>query len=335
VQLNFWSQKDAFINNLVQSAKNEPVTFSSGSTKLLETTKHILDEEQISNIILSSETPDEEKKLIYKSFENKKPLKQVIMYTPTLTVGVSNNNDVKKHYHYDPGKSMDVLSSFQMIKRTRNANEINFHLVDVTKYLPIEYSDIHDQLSDFMAIDDDGDVIGINEVGKKFAVVHRVHNILENLHKEAFKRLLLQQFTLKVKKIDDVVVPRVAKISRLLSKKEKENNKKLLQEFIKMYKTNDEYLYEILNKPFLKKKEKIIYSFYEQYENLKERFTENEIIELLNNEIEKEGYIECFLEAQKNNIELPKVLNKKQIKKYKKYKKLYKRKRNRWYLILV
>ena len=49
----------------------------------------------------------------------------VLLYSPTLTVGVSNLNNVKDHFHYDSSMSSDVISSLQMIKRSRKAQRIH------------------------------------------------------------------------------------------------------------------------------------------------------------------------------------------------------------------
>ena len=67
--------------------------------------------------------------LVYDLFSKKDHDKfQVVIYSPTLTVGVSNLNNVVHHFHYDSGNSCDVISSIQMIKRSRYAKYIHLYL---------------------------------------------------------------------------------------------------------------------------------------------------------------------------------------------------------------
>ena len=72
---------------------------------------------------------DSTKKLIYDLFEKNEHDKwDVLIYSPTLTVGVSNMNNNYYHFHYDSSISTDVISSLQMIKRTRKAKEIHMFI---------------------------------------------------------------------------------------------------------------------------------------------------------------------------------------------------------------
>jgi len=236
IKLNFYKQKDKFIYDLVQTAKNEPITFSSGSINILKIVEILLKEAGISYYIISAETPQEQRKLIYKSLKQNKPKYQVLMYSPTITVGISNENNVYKHYHYDTSQSMGVLQSIQMIKRTRKAKEINIFISERPKYLPTNINEIQHGLMDYIETDEDGDYSGISETGLKISKIIRLNNIMENRHKITFLKLLKYQFCIKnnVKEIEEKVKPFIRKISKIV--KENQISKKLdiFQKYRKM-----------------------------------------------------------------------------------------------------
>ena len=65
------------------------------------------------------------KKLIYELFNEKYHNKyDVILFSPTITVGISIMNNVTHSFHYDEGKSVDTISSIQMKLRIIYINTI-------------------------------------------------------------------------------------------------------------------------------------------------------------------------------------------------------------------
>jgi len=81
------------------------------------------------------------------------------MYSPTITVGISIENDTSTHFHYDPGSSIGVLPSLQMVKRNRNAKNFKIYLQKNYKYYPTNIEKIIDTLDDFHIEDDYGDYV--------------------------------------------------------------------------------------------------------------------------------------------------------------------------------
>ena len=71
------------------------------------------------------------------------------MYSPTITVGISILADSKHHFHLDRGNSMDVVSSIQMIKRNRQAENIHLFLDERQKYQATNIERIENELLDF------------------------------------------------------------------------------------------------------------------------------------------------------------------------------------------
>ena len=126
-----------------------------------------------------------------------------MIYSPTLTVGVSNLNNVKKHFHYDSSITCDCISSLQMLKRTRKAEEINIFIKERTDYLKTSYDSLRDDyLSNvgksfdynfIFSLNDYGEPV-ISKLGKKIIQLDVFKNILEYNHKEAFLWLLKYHF---------------------------------------------------------------------------------------------------------------------------------------------
>ena len=297
-QLVFYHQKDKFVFDLIQTAKKEPITVSSGSIILLKILEFLLKQNNISYFTISAETTQEVRKQIYKSLNQNKPKYQVFMYSPTITVGISNENDVYKHFHYDTSQSMGVLQSIQMIKRTRKAKEINIYISEKPKYLKTKTQDIQKDLVDFANEDEDGDIIGITETGIKMSRIIKVSNILENRHKESFLQLLKYQFTLKnnIKKITESVTPFVRKISKIIKLQEQE---KKINVFKKYREMSPEKISEIEFKMFNTTPEEEYIKEFEYYRNdeiLQKYIKDEEILkDLILYNIKDNGLIESFI----------------------------------------
>jgi len=237
VETVMYKQKDNFIYDLVEQAKKEPLTFSSGSTQVLKVVKLLLDQNNISNLTISADTPQTTKMAIFNSFKNSKPKAQVIMYSPSLTVGISNENMVKVHYHFDSGMSMDVLSSLQMVKRTRNAETIKMFLDERIQYNSTNIHQIESQLTDFKQQDQDGDDTGISLSGIKFARIQQLYNTLENRHRVAFISLMKLQFDTATNKTTvnkDVIPPFFNRIKKLVKENEQQEKLDIFDEYKKM-----------------------------------------------------------------------------------------------------
>ncbi len=336
VDIEIFKQKDNFVMDLIQSAKNEPISFSSGSLNIIGVVKLLLKENDISYKVISGETSKEEKELIYKSFKNKTPIANVIIYSPTITVGINILNNIDKHYHYDSGESVNVLASMQMTKRTRNATKIKMYLDSKQKYLSTDIISIQNMLKDYSETDDDGDVIGIEETGKKLSKLIMVDNILENIHKESFLRLMKFQFDLKKIKINKEKIPTfVRKISKIVKEQEKQKNLNIFNEYLRM---STEEITEIELKAWgTNKKETLIKRFLELKDNLDfKMLTERSLNDLIEEDLRTPGVIECYKKLITDygydyKDKIPNVISKKNFKEDHKQYGYYK-KRNRWYL---
>jgi len=206
-------------------------------------------------ITLTAETPESTKKLIYNLFQEEEHDKwDVLIFSPTLTVGVSNLNSVNYHFHYDGSMSADVVSSIQMIKRTRKTREIHMFVREKINYNKTNYDDIRDdyisnvgknQESYLFDLDDYGET-RLSEIGKKIIKIDTFRNILEFNHKKAMFWLLKYHF-LKDPKIVDAsfkgnILHKYSKLIRDNKKKSIETN---VNQFLEMNSIDKEELSEI------------------------------------------------------------------------------------------
>lgn len=203
-QLFSYTDTNNFVHKILETARTEKVTVSATSTTFIKTLEALLYNNDIKVATLTSETTEFSKEVIYRSFELEENNQfDVLIYSPTLTVGVSNLNNVDKHFHYDTSRSADVISSLQMIKRTRKATEIHFNIKDCRKYNPITYATLRDdyinkignnvEQNNLFEYDNYGNPT-ISKIGKLSILIDVYKNIVEHSHKSAFEHLLSYHF---------------------------------------------------------------------------------------------------------------------------------------------
>jgi len=202
VELFEYKSVDDMIKQLITACENDGhVTVSTNVKQMAYVFEYILTEMGISVITLTADTPEHTKDLIYQHFEKKNHKAwKVLIYTPTLTVGVSNMNNVKEHFHFDNGSSIDSISSIQMIKRSRLANKIHYTVYSNFKNLETDISILNAKTLDEakkhvsgFKIDKFGNVVLSNE-GMFANNVELIYNILESNHSMSFRFLMKQQF---------------------------------------------------------------------------------------------------------------------------------------------
>lgn len=199
-----YSDFNFFIRSILLHSKCHRITISCTSTKILLALQSLLSSKGLKVYVLTSSTPQVVKDCIYKSFKIDTPKWDVLIYSPTLTVGVSNMCNVDMHFHYDCSSSCDVISSLQMIKRTRKASEIHMYVKNRTQYLKLTYDAVkNDYIQNLNDVNDyngffeynDYAEVRLSNLGQKAIHVDVFRNILEQNHKESLLFLLKYQFT--------------------------------------------------------------------------------------------------------------------------------------------
>lgn len=224
IRLTEYTNKENFLSTLYDTVDRleptETLSASFMSVNALRVAELELKSRGKRVITLTSETPEITKGLIYDKFDGfGNEHWDVILYTPTLTVGVSNLNNVKHHFHYDTGNAGDVISSLQMVKRSRNAEHIHYYIQERQYYNDTDLATLNTSAE--MAIknhyknrdktllveyDIETGEYALSEIGKYVNTIEVLYNILENNHANAFRTLLVKQFKNKSEvnnKVDD------------------------------------------------------------------------------------------------------------------------------------
>ena len=231
-----------FIQAILRKCKEGKVTISSTSLNIINALFLLLKKLNYRVITLTAETPQSTKEKIYDMFkESKQDCYDVLLYSPTLTVGVSNLNDVGCHFHYDSSMTTDVISSLQMIKRTRKAKEIHFFIKNRINLLKTDPNELRDEYiseigkyaeHNFLFELNDYGEAKLSKLGKCAIKIDSFKNILEFNHKKAFLYLLRHHF-----KNSPTVIENSFETNVLLryQKENKENKEKLLEETFNQY----------------------------------------------------------------------------------------------------
>jgi len=231
-----------FVQTILYHVKSHKVTISATSLSFINSMQMLLNNKGIKVVTLTADTPETTKNLVYELFEQEEHDKwDVLIFSPTLTVGVSNLNKVNYHFHYDSSMSTDVISSIQMIKRTRKTKEIHMFIKDKINYIKTSYNNIRDEYMTNIGknieqnylfdVDDYGEP-KLSSIGRKAIKIDTFKNIMEFDHKKATLWLLQYHFLNEPRVIDKRfegnVLSKYASIT-------KENKDTLLNEQIEQF----------------------------------------------------------------------------------------------------
>ena len=198
------------INNIRTTIESErklgrKVTISCTTKSLAKAIETMCENDGFKTLVLSADTLEIEKSDIYEIFElETHDAWDVFIYTPTLTVGLSILNNVKFHFHIDESMTADVISSLQMTKRSRKAEEIHYFVKERKRYLETDVETLNNEVRDnielyykksnslLIEIDKYGDFV-LSEVGRFMNEVEVIYNKLENDHKHSFQLLMKHQ----------------------------------------------------------------------------------------------------------------------------------------------
>ena len=201
-----------FVDSIIVHTEKHKITVSATSLSFINSLQILLQKRGKRVVTLTADTPQSTKDLIYGLFEQDDHDKwDVLIFSPTLTVGVSNLNNIRYHFHYDSSMSSDVISSIQMVKRTRKTKEIHMFVKERTNYVKTSYNDIRDEYMGnigrnieqnyLFSMDDYGEP-KLSEIGKKAIKIDTFKNILEFNHRESMFWMLKYHFIKEPRNID-------------------------------------------------------------------------------------------------------------------------------------
>lgn len=204
-KLFLYSNFNYFVLTILKTAETNKISISCTSLTIIKALKKLLKKYSLRVITLMAETPESTKQLIYEKFKlEDNNIWDVLIYSPTLTVGVSNLNRVKYHFHYDSSYTCNVVSSLQMIKRVRKTSEIHLYIKNTIHYVKTNFNDLKDSYiqnlgkqteHNFLFTYNDYGEAKLSKLGKNAIKTDIFKNTLEYNHKQAF--LFLSQLNFK------------------------------------------------------------------------------------------------------------------------------------------
>jgi hypothetical protein len=221
IDLTQYDSINTFVESLIDAVKNkksnENVTASIMSLNVINTIYDIVEEMGYKVFKLTGTTSEDVKSTIYKLFEEDENDKwDLLLYSPTLTVGVSNMNNCTHHYHYDGSNSADTISSLQMVKRSRKMKHLHICMKQKIYLEPTEANTLNDLFNQNIEMNFKGSTNSIkidvdenanftlSKVGKFMNKILALYNRLENNHKLSFNVLLHDQFDFKETKVHGI-----------------------------------------------------------------------------------------------------------------------------------
>lgn len=192
--LNVTEYKDkwAFLNKIIRESQKGIISFSSNNKSLLVKMAEHLKKRDLKVLLLTGDTKN--KKEVYKLLKNTWTYYDAILYSPTLTVGVSILWDIKHHFHYDISGTVSVVDSIQMTRRSRNAKNVHYYVQGKKTYRATSLPSIERGMDIFKMINKYGIEFGITGAAKQLAIVKQMKAIFDNGHKYSFRALLKYQF---------------------------------------------------------------------------------------------------------------------------------------------
>jgi len=239
IELIQFTDKNTIISKILNEKEKITISVSNKNTGYL--ISELLKQKGKKVVFLNGDTSEEEKNKIFETFSQEATW-DALVYTPTITVGISINcPNVKIHYHIDESQTIDVISSLQQLKRNRFAEKIIFFVKDIKKFkiidkeiLKNEYLYFLDE-SIYFSFDEFGNKI-INNFGEFMFEIETFLNLLEVNHKKSFLKLLEHQFnTQSIKIVEEKTTLNLKEIKRQI--KEKEQQK--IELLINRLKNND------------------------------------------------------------------------------------------------
>jgi hypothetical protein len=117
-----------FIESIIEKLKSGKKVTLSTTNKTFGKIVKLIVEEKTDNLVQIISSDTENKEEISKYFGHNTHSKwDLLIYTPSITVGVNILNESFHHFHYSDGVG-SVISSIQQVKRNRNAKNIHFFL---------------------------------------------------------------------------------------------------------------------------------------------------------------------------------------------------------------
>jgi hypothetical protein len=223
------------ISMLISKLKEkEKISFSCTNKMYGRIVKKIVENYGFKVQMIDSDTTDENRERIFKLLKEETHNEwDLLIYTPTITVGINILNKSKYHFHYSDGTT-DIISSIQQTKRNRKSEEIHLLLKNKRFQNVINFEEINsmsrEKLKEHNVTDglyvnfDEWGNYGLSEFGEFNNKIIFLDNILKTNHNFIFKSLMEEQFSNKL--ISEVEFKNydfdISKIRSIINEEDKE-----------------------------------------------------------------------------------------------------------------
>lgn len=179
----------------ISNAQGKRITISCTSKSKLLSLQSFVASIGYTNKIIIGETPNSERIRILEEFKDDKF--KCLLYSPALSVGVSIESPVEKHFHYDPGGIVSPIQSIQMIRRARKTKQIDVFLQKRKRFATSSIEEIRNEIRN-SGILCEYDVKGeqrLSQAGKTYAWMIRHDNIWRLEGRDSFDYLASLNFS--------------------------------------------------------------------------------------------------------------------------------------------
>lgn len=202
-QLYKANDKSSFMYYLINAVReNKKISISCTSNSEITVLYNILKKYKKRIQILDANTDEITKQIVYREMMKEDThLYDILIFSPVVTVGISYLNNIDIHFHFDNSKSVDSISSLQMLKRARKPKQIIYYVENRKVYKCLNIKTIIDNLRNDRGhpvnshlFDSDPYNPAINEYGKLASKIDLFNNMLTIDHQSSFEKLLKINF---------------------------------------------------------------------------------------------------------------------------------------------
>ena len=191
---------------------NEKITISttSLSENLLQRIESICGLLGKTKTIITGKTDLNNKNEFIEEFNSMNFKNDILIFSPVLTIGVSIQNDISKHFHYDGSKSVNTIQSIQMLGRSRKIEKVFYFVADIQNYTSIDTESDEEffiknrifnaDSSFYLNLNSNGEM-ELNYLGKYFFKIRKYLKYLQSNTNKAFNLLLKDSFNTEYKEV--------------------------------------------------------------------------------------------------------------------------------------
>lgn len=202
IPLQELNEKDFFIEVNKALREHGQISISTNSVKTIEKkVEYYCSLNDKTYTTVTGPKSEVYKESTLKKLNRKQYSENIIIYSPTLSLGVSIFSAIKVHFHYDTGNSTNTIQSIQMLRRARKVDKIYYFVQEKYRNLATNYESLKNYLLNHITsenswIFDLGSDFKnqVFSTGKYYIQIEVFKNILKLNNRESFNEFLRYNF---------------------------------------------------------------------------------------------------------------------------------------------